>query len=357
MKPNPWTFLSVAIAGWLRRHQDAAIEYLKEENRVLREQLRGRRLILTDAQRRRLAARAKEVGRKALQEVATLVTPETLLAWYRRLIAWKYDGSKRRKPGRPPKPEEIRDLVVRMARENPSWGYTRIEGALRHLGHEVGRTTVKRILKDAGLDPAPERRKLTSWATFIRSHLSVMAAADLFPVEVLTIRGLVRHMVFFVIDLATRRVHVAGIAVDPAGRWIEQLARNLTDAVDGFLRGKRFLIHDRDPLFTKVFEGILEGAGMTSVRLPARSPNLNAFAERFVRSIRSECLGRLILMGEGSLRRAIDAFLAHYHGERPHQGLGNRFIEAWDGPTDAAGGIVCRERLGGLLRFYHRKAA
>ena len=244
-----------------------------------------------------------------------------------------------------------------MARENPRWGYTRIQGALRNVGHEVGRITVKRILEEHGLDPAPQRAKRVSWTTFIRTHFDVLAACDLFSVEVLGFRGLVRHMVLFVMELGSRRVHVAGIAVDPAGRWMEQMARNLTDAVDGFLRGKRFLIHDRDPIFTEAFDEILRSVGITPIRLPPRSPNLNAFAERWVRSIREDCLDRLVLVGEASLHRALEAYIVHYHRERNHQGLGNRLIDPGGRRFSATAPVRCRQRLGGLLRFYHREAA
>lgn len=357
MITKPWMFLVVAVAGWLHRRQQEAMEYLREENRVLREQLGSRRLLFTDAQRRRLADRAKALGPRALREVATLVTPETLLGWYRRLIARKYDGSARRSPGRPGKAMEIRDLVLRMARENPRWGYTRIQGALGNLGHQVGRSTVQRILEKHGLDPAPERARQTSWASFIKTHLDVLAAADFFAVEILTLRRLVRHLVFFVIDLGSRRVHVAGVAVDPQGAWVTQMARNLTDPEDGFLRGRRFLIHDRDPLYIGTFDVVLEASGIESVRQPARSPNLNAYAERFIRPIRSECLDRLILVGEASLRRALEAYVEHYRLERNHQGLSNRLIEPAEPSPDPSGPIRCRDRLGGLLRFYTREAA
>lgn len=164
-------------------------------------------------------------------------------------------------------------------------------------------------------------------------------------------------MVFFVIDLATRRVQIAGVRIDPDGKWVEQLARNLTDANDGFLLGKRYLLHDRDPLYTKTFEEILKSVGVQPVRLPARSLNLNAFAERYVRSIKSECLDRMIFVSEASLRRAIEAYVAHYHRERNHQGLGNSLIETSRAPQDTRTLVRCRERLGGMLRYYHREAA
>ena len=274
MIPTAWKFILMALAGWLNRQQQDVIEYLKEENRVLRQQLGPVRLRFTDNQRRRLAAKAHPLSHRSLRDVATLVTPETLLGWYRKLIARKYDGSKSRRPGRPPKPAVIQDLVVRMAQENPRWGYTRITGALRNLGHDVARTTVKRILLAHGQEPVPERGKRMEWKTFLAAHWEVMAATDFFTVEIMTIRGLVRHLVLFVFELKTRRIHVAGIAIDPDGRWMAQMARNLTDAFDGFLLGKRFLIHDRDPLFTESFREILKSVGVEPLRLPPRSPNL-----------------------------------------------------------------------------------
>ncbi len=177
-----------------------------------------------------------------------------------------------------------------MARENPTWGYTRIRGALHNLGHHQGRSTFKRILDDHEMEPAPERGKRTPWASFLKAHWGAIAAADFFSVEVLTPRGLVRYAVLFVIDLKTRRVQIAGIVHEPYGAWMAQMARSLTHAVDGFFRGSSHLIHDRDPLFTRQFRSLLSASGVETVRLPARSPNLNAYAERFVRSIKSQCL-------------------------------------------------------------------
>jgi putative transposase len=179
-----------------------------------------------------------------------------------------------------------------MARNNPTWGYTRIRGALYNLGHEIGRNTIKRILLDNGIDPAPLRNKRMSWETFLKAHWGAIAATDLFSVEVLTRTGLARYFVLFIIDLQTRRVEIAGIAQHPNGQWMQQIARNLTDVDVGSLNGSRYLIHDRDPLFTQAFKKLLMSAGVKTVKLPARSPNLNAYAERFVRSIKSECLAK-----------------------------------------------------------------
>ena len=357
MQPHLWQLLVVTLAGWVNRSQQDAIEYLKEENRVLREHVGGRRLRFTDDQRRRLAAKAKVLSRDSLKEVAELVTPNTLVLWYKHLIAKKYDGSQRRGPGRPRVQETIRELVVNMATENSTWGYTRIREALRNVGHDVGRNTVKRILAEHGIEPAPERRKRIPWSTFLKAHWGAIAATDFFTVEVLTTSGLIRYFVLFVIDLKTRRVEIAGISHQPYDNWMTQVARNLTDAIDGFLRETRFLIHDRDPLFSKSFRATLGAVGVETVKLPARSPNLNAYAERFVRSIKSECLSRMIPLGENHLRASVRAFVAHYHLERNHQGLDNELICPAQEMPEIEGGIRCRERLGGMLRYYYREAA
>jgi len=213
-------------------------------------------------------------------------------------------------------PRELAELVVRMAVENPNWGYTRIRGALANLGHEVARNTVKRILQDHGIQPAPERGRRTPWKTFLQAHWDGLAAADLFTVEVLTMEGLRRYFVLFVLELKTRRVKIAGIHHQPYGRWMEQMARSLSDAVDGFLRNTSHLVHDRDPLYTRAFDEILKSSGVQPIKLPPRSPNLNAYAERFVRSIKEECLHRLVFLGESHLRLAIHEYVEHYHRER-----------------------------------------
>ncbi|GAF70653.1 unnamed protein product [marine sediment metagenome] len=253
--------------------------------------------------------------------------------------------------------EVITELTIRMARENPRWGYTRIQGALHNVGHRVGRTTVANILKAHGIDPAPERGKRTTWGQFLKAHWSVLAAADFFTVEVWGPRGLVTFYVFFVIELATRRIDVAGITASPGEPWMMQIGRNLTDPIDGSLAENRFLILDRDTKFTVAFRGLLTESGVEVVRLPYRSPNLNAYAERFVRSIKDECLSRMIFFGERSLRKATREYAAHYHRERNHQGIDNRLIEADDRAKLPFSAIECAHRLGGMLRFYHRGAA
>src|SRR5215813_2198455 len=248
--------------------------------------------------------------------VATIVTPETLLRWHRKLIAQKYDGSRNRHPGRPRTPGEIEALVVRMAEENRDWGYRRIQGALSNLGHELARSTIAEILQRKGIEPAPERNKKTTWKEFLTRHWDLIVAADFFTVEVWTRRGLQRFIVLFLIELSTQKVQIAGIASTANGLWMGQIGRNLTDAGDGIVKGKRYLIHDRDPLFTSEFLHLLGETGVASVKLPPRSPNLNAHAERFVRTIKESRLDRVILFREGSIRRAAAEFTAHYHAER-----------------------------------------
>lgn len=354
---DPFRFVVIAVAGWMNQKQQHAIDYLREENRVLREQLGTRRLRFTDDQRRRLAAKAKLVGRRVLDEITDLVTPDTLLAWHRKLIAKKYDGTAQRGPGRPRTASEVEDLVVRMAQDNRDWGYRRIVGAMSNLGHNLARGTIANILKKHGIEPAPDRIRKSTWKEFLSQHWELIVAADFFTVEVWTRRGLQRYIVLFFIELSTRRVEIAGIAGVANCLWMSQIARNISDSVEGLLTGKRYLIHDRDPLFTAEFLAILADAGVKSVKLPPRSPNLNAYAERFVRTIKESCLERMILFGEDALRKSVQEFSAHYHIERNHQGLGNRLILPDSAHVGTTGKIQRRERLGGMLNYYYREAA
>ena len=218
---DPFRFVLIAVAGWMNQRQLQMIEYLREENRVLREQLGERRLRLTDDQRRRLAVRAKGLGRKLLAEVATIVTPATLLRWHQRLIAQKYDGSGKRGPGRPRTAAEIEQVVVQMAQQNRDWGYRRIQGALSNLGHKLARSTIADILERHGIEPAPERSRKTTWKEFLTQHWEMIVAADFFTIEVWTAKGLQRFIVLFLIDLSTRRVEVAGHVHGELPNWPE----------------------------------------------------------------------------------------------------------------------------------------
>jgi len=347
----PIRVLLMTLSGLVNRHQADVISYLVEENRVLKEQMKGRRLRLTDDQRRRLAVKAKLLGRRALNQVATIVTPDTLMRWHRRLIALKWTYGARERVGRPGLMKRIKELIVRMALENSSWGYCRIQGELKAVGHTVASTTIANVLKENGIKPAPDRP--SSWRSFLKAHWGLIAATDFFSVEVWTPKGLRTYYVLFVIDLKSRAVTIGGITRHPNEFFMAQMARDLTDCMDGFLRNHRFLILDRDSKFTDLFRSTLRGAGVKPIRTPYQAPNCNAFAEGVVLSIKSECLDRMIFFGERSLRRAVAAYVDHYHAERAHQGLGNERIKPGEPGT---GDVRCTERLGGILKHYSRAA-
>jgi transposase InsO family protein len=353
-----WKTLLAYITGTVDQELLLRNEYLVTENRILRHQITGR-VRLTDGERKTLAEIGQKLGKQALAEVAHIVKPDTVLAWHRRLAAQKFDGSQQRKaPGRPKIDPELEALIVRMAQENRSWGYDRIVGALANLGHTVSDQTVGNILKRHGLPPAPERKTTTTGKEFIRTHLDVLVATDFFTAEVWTLGGLVTYYVLFFIRLGTREVHVAGVTPHPTAPWMMQMARNVTMEAWGFLSPGQYLIHDRDGTYCSAFQQRIDAAGVKRVPLPARSPNLNAYAERWVRSIKEECLARMILFGEASLRHMLTQYVEHFHHERNHQGKGNVLLfPAVGQDTERQAPIQYRERLGGLLKYYAREAA
>jgi putative transposase len=345
------------VTGLVNQELLLQVEYLVAENRILRAHAPAR-LPLSNEQRSTLAEIGKRLGRKGLAKVALIAKAETILSWFRKLVAQKFDGSKYRSyPGRPRIDGEVEALIVQMARENPGWGYDRIAGALANLGHEISDQTVGNVLRRHGMAPAPKRSETTTWKDFIASHMDVLAGADFFTAEVLTWSGLATYYVLFFIHLETRRVTIAGLTRHPTESWMEQMARNATDESTACLRELRYVLHDRDTKFCASFRSIMRAGGVEPVKLPARSPNLNAFAERWVRSVKEECLSKLILFGEAPLRRALNEYLAHFHAERPHQGKGNVLL--FPEPADRASPanrVACRQRLGGLLRYYAHAA-
>src|SRR5438309_2295519 len=353
-----WKQLLAYITGTVDQELLLRNEYLVTENRILRNQMKGR-LRLSDGERKVLAAIGQKLGKQALAEVATIVKPDTMLGWHRMLVAQKFDGSTQRKaPGRPTIDPELEALVVRMAQENRSWGYDRIVGALANLGLTVSAQTVGNILKRHGIPPASERKKTTTWKEFIRTHMEVLVATDFFTAEVWTLGGLVTYYVLFFIHLGSRQIHVAGVTPHPNEAWIVQVARNVTMEEWGFLAPGQYLIHARDTKFCAAFQQIIDEAGVERVVLPPRSPNLHAYAERWVRSVKEECLSQLILFGEASLRHALTQYSERYHHERNHQGKGNvRLFPVVRPGTTRQGPVQCRERLGGLLKYYEREAA
>ena len=353
-----WKMLLACITGSVDEELLLRNEHLATENRILRQQIEGR-VILTDAERQSLAEIGKKLGKQALENIATIVKPDTILAWHRKLVAQKFDGSnQRRSPGRPRVDQNLEDWVVKMAQENRSWGYDRIAGALVDLGYTISDQTVGNILKRRGIPTAPNRKKTTTWREFIRRHMDLLWATDFFSAEVWTLGGLVTFYVLFFIKHNTREVHIAGVTAHPNEAWMMQIARNLTMDEWGILKPGQYLIHDRDTKFCPSFQQLLDGAGVKRLPLPPRSPNLNAIAERWVRSVKSEALSQIILFGERSLYHVVSEYVTHYHTERCHQGLGNVIpFPARQAANDHEGPIGCSERLGGLLKYYERQAA
>jgi putative transposase len=335
-----WKTLLASITGTVDQELLLRNEYLATENRILRNQIRGR-LRLRDGERKALAVIGQKLSKQALEEVARIVKPGTILSWHRKSVAQKFDGSKQR-----------------MAQENRSWGYLRIVGALAYLGHTISDQTVGTILTRHGIPPAPERKTTTTWRELISMPMDVLVAADFFTTEVWTWCGLVTYYVLFFLHLGSRRAHIAGVAPHPNTQWMVQIARNLTMEEWGFLAPGQYLIHDRDGKYCPAIQQIIDTLGVTRVPLPLRSPNLNAYAERWVRSVKQECLSQLILFGEASLHHALTQYVEHFRHEQNHQGKGNvRLFPAVGQDSECQGQIQCRERRGGLLKYYAREAA
>ena len=359
MKQRLWLTLVTCLAYCIDKELYKAIDYLREQVRVLVEQQekQDKRIRLSNSQRMRVAAKAKRLSRRMLEQCTELFTPDTIMRWFRELVAQKCDGSENRtSPGRPQIEQEIVNLVIRFKEENPRWGYKKIRDQIVYLGYLISKSSVKNILIENGYDPEPDLTVRSTWHEFIRSHWDVLAACDFFTIELLVGPRLVRCTVFFVIELASRKVFFAPIKLQPDGTYMKQVAKLLTELEEGFLHGKRYLIHDRDPLYTTAgFHEILRGSGIEPVKLPARSPDLNCYAERFVKSVKSECLDHLILSSVEQLEYVLRQYSAYYHHERIHQSL-DQIIEP-KYPIDDSAEIVCIERLGGLLKSYHRLAA
>ncbi len=259
---------------------------------------------------------------------------------------------------RPATPQEVVVLILQCARDNPTWGYNRSADALANVGHRVSVQTVGNLLQGHGIEPARSRKQTTTWSTFLMAHWEQLAALDFTTVAVWTKSGLITYYLLLAMRLAERQVRFLGCTPNPGGAWLAQMARNLTDAFDGFLRAPiRYVLLDRDTKFTANFQAILITADVKPVLLPPQSPNCNAHLERFFRSLKEEALSRLILFGESALRNATTEFLLHYHGERAHQGFDHQILQPGPEVGQQVGVIACRERLGGLLKYYHRKAA
>ena len=277
----------VAVCAWLHREQADLIAFLREENRVLKSRLGGRRLRFEDSERRRLGELGHRLGRRLLARVSTVVTPDTILRWHRELVArkWTYRGSRASRCGLQ---AHLRTLIVRMATENPTWGYTRIQGALKNVGHRVGRSTIARVLRAHGIPPGGQRA--TPWRTFMQAHWPALVAADFFTTEVWTTRGLVTYYTAFVIELQSQRLQILGSTPHPDEAFVIQCLRSVSSESDSLLQRGQILVCDRDPKWSRAVEQWLSTAGVRVVRTPPGAPNCNAHAERFVRSVKEECL-------------------------------------------------------------------
>jgi len=330
-------------------------EFAKDvELLVLRHQLvvlgrQQRRPSLGPADRAFLAALTRVLPQSRRRGL--IVTPQTLLRWHRELVRRKWTQP-RRGPGRPTVDDRIRQLVLRFARENPRWGYPRIAGELLKLGLRVSPSTVRRIMLGNGLGPAP-RRSGPSWRQFLRQQAASMLACDFFTIETLSLR---RFYVLFFIELESRRVHLAGCTTNPSGAWVTQQARNLS--FTGLFERVRFLIHDRDSKFSGAFDEVFRSEGIKVIHTPIRAPQANAYAERFVKTVRTECLDWLLIIGRRHLEAVLRIYTAHYNRERPHRGLALLSPNSTNaGPPPTRGEVKRRDRLGGLIHEYRRAAA
>jgi putative transposase len=340
--------LASATDRELARH----IQYLTAENRILRSKL-PRRLALTERERQRLIKFGRPLG-AALRHLISIVVPRTFARWLNGARGPEQSGRRR---GRPRRSAALRALVLRLAREN-SWGYTRIHGELKKLGfRKISRSTVARILRENGIDPGPWRGPGT-WDDFITRHTATLWACDFFSKKVWTMRGLVEYFVWFFIQVGSRQVVIAGVTAKPDRAWMGQRGHEMVRVFEQQAVQPRYLIRDLDDKFDASIDAILEKSGVQVLPVGPLAPNLSAHAERWVLSIKSECLDHFVVVGEKHLRYLIDEYVAHYHIERPHQGKGNVPLTGAEAPASASvQDIVCDERLGGLLRHYRRAAA
>jgi putative transposase len=337
----------VVLAFRSDRSTDLEIVVLRHELAILRRQVA--RPELSDADRVFLAAASRLLPRRRWSSF--LVRPETLLRWHRRLVArrWTYP---RRGRGRPPIDPDIASLILRLAHENPRWGYLRIQGELQGLGIRISATTIRRVLAGAGLDPAGRRFGL-SWRTFLRTQAESILATDFLTVDTVFFR---RLYVLFFIELDTRRVHLAGVTAHPTAMWVTQQARNLALTLGDALSDRKFLIRDRDALFAGSFDRVFRSEGLRVIKTPVRAPRANAFAERWVGTLRRECLDWILILGRRQLEAVLREYVAHYNAHRPHRALGLQAPETGPIRLPAARASPCdihrRDRLGGLIHEY-----
>lgn len=343
------------------RKMQVQIEYLLEKvdilEEIVTEQNAGKRPELSEIQKKRLAHRGKKLNEFLLGQVERGFAPGTVHKWYRELVAEKYDSTRKsnqKKRGRKPVSPEIVEKAVYFAEYNPDWGYERIAGTMRYLGYDVCASTIRNILNAHGIIPDPERRLRGDWSQFIETQQYLTVSTDFAQVEIVTPYGLVRQSLLFFMDIGRREVRLGGVAHNPASNWTAQVARNMCDMWDGFMLGKKYLIHDRDSLFNKRFDRIFESIGVEIKRLPPFTPQMNARMENFIRALKTECLDKIIFRSEAQLRLAVTEYLEYWNHYRPHEGLGGAMVMPYE--QDMNSPIREVSFLGGLLHGYYRPA-
>jgi len=326
------------------------IEYLKVENEILRKRV-GRNIRPTPIERRKLVKFGVPLG-KDLRNIITVVTYETFLLWVRNYKRDK-NPDKVSKRGRPKTLEEIRQLVVRLAKEN-TWGYVRILGELNKVGiHRLSKTNVKNILKENGIDPIPQRSQ-DSWDSFMKRHFQTLWACDFFTKQVFTALGPRMFFVLFFINIKTRKVYIAGATQFPNQEWVNKHAKNVLPLLASNKNGKNLLIRDRDKKFSGEFDELFKDSGFYIQRNPFMSPNMNSYAESWVGTIKRECLNHFIVFGERHLRYLIGEYVKHYNENRPHSAMNNMPLEETELNKENTGEIKCQSKLGGIIKHYYR---
>ena len=350
----------ILLVGRSDRGKDVEIMLLRQQLRILQRH-QPRPLRVSRWEKLALLVLARQLttmttsARGKLGQVVFLFKPDTLLKWHRELVRRKWTFKKPATRGRPPISSELEALLVRLATENPTWGYGKLEGELGKLGYDIGRSTIKDVLRRKGVPPAPDRGKHTStWRTFLAHYQDQIVACDFFTVETAWLKTL---YVLFFIELGSRRVHLAGCTSSPTSAWVTQQARQFSwNFQDGGVP-VRFLIHDRDASFPTAFDAVFTSEEATIIRTPVRAPNANAFAERWIRSVREECLDKLLILSERHLNQVLTVYVDYYNRARPHQGIAQECPVPSQRSTVRDGPIERRDMLGGVLHDYYRRAA